>query len=149
MCSCPSPIEKWKLARASRATTLMAPAVALVTSCSMPQRGATASDIAQAQSLAPEGSLIYESYCAECHGLRGAGTGKQPAIMGDQSLMRYTTAFDLYEYVHGHMPKGRKAELSPKDYWAVVDFVVRANGEPVPESGLSSSNAARVRLHTD
>jgi cytochrome c5 len=103
--------------------------------CSVPQRGATAANFAQAQSGASEGSLIFQSYCAECHGSRDAGTLRYPALVGDQALARYGTALDLHGYVAGHMPQLGKAELAPNDYWALVVFLVLASDRHVPEGG--------------
>ena len=136
-------------ARTSRvALSLPSLMLLLASACSVPQRGATASNIGQAQSVAPDGSSTFQSYCAECHGSRGAGAGEHPEIVGDRALSNYGTALDLYHYVEAHMPKLGKAELAPEDYWTVVAFVVVANGKPVPEGGLSASNAGQVMLHS-
>ena len=117
--------------------------------CSVPQRGASASNMAMAQSTEADGSLIFQSYCAECHGPRGAGAGQQPAIVGDQTLLHFETALDLHQYVDAHMPKLGKAELAAADYWAVVGFIVLANGRQLPEGGLSASNADKVLIHAN
>lgn len=103
--------------------------------------------MAQAQSSAPEGSLVFESYCAECHGSRGSGTTEQPAIIGEATLARFANALELHQYLDAHMPKIGKSELSAPDYWAVLSFIVVANGGRLPDGGLNEANAGSVKLH--
>lgn len=90
---------------------------------------------------------MFESYCAECHGSRGAGTTQHPAIIGESALTRYGNALELHEYLEAHMPKVGKSELSAPDYWAVLSFIVVANGARLPDDGLNESNAGSVTLH--
>lgn len=113
----------------------------------MPQRGATAADLAQAQSATPDGWAVFESYCAECHGARGAGNSQHPAVVGDRALGDYPSARELHAYVEGHLPKLNRRGLGAADYWAVVSFIAVANGAPVPVEGVSESNAGVVKLH--
>jgi mono/diheme cytochrome c family protein len=53
----------------------------------------------------------------------------------------FRDAQDLNDFTSAHMPKSRAAVLKPDDYWAVVTFIVAAQGGPVPPGGINPSNA--------
>lgn len=53
----------------------------------------------------------------------------------------FRDAQDVYDFTSSHMPKSRAAELKPDDYWAVMTFVIAAQGGHVPPGGINPSNA--------
>jgi cytochrome c5 len=57
------------------------------------------------------------------------------------------SALDLHGYLVGHMPQVAQGQrLSSDDYWAVVTFMLLAHGADVPDEGIVSANAARVKI---
>lgn len=57
--------------------------------CSPVTLGATEANYARAQQLSEQGSAVYSTNCAACHGQRGAGTGNGPSVMGAGALPKY------------------------------------------------------------
>lgn len=60
----------------------------------------------------------------------------------------FRTAQDLYNFISQHMPERTetKTTLTADEYWAIVDFMLRAHGVPVPASGVTPANASSVEL---
>jgi mono/diheme cytochrome c family protein len=60
----------------------------------------------------------------------------------------FRTAQDLYGYVSKKMPQPEKqaGSLSVEQYWAIVDFMLRAHGVQVPPEGVTPGNASSVKL---
>ena len=107
------------------------------------------------KSEAPRGAQIYASECANCHGDRGEGAGRAPAVMGPGSLpltgagrSEFVTARDLFDYLESTMPlpKRRAGSLSDADYWAVTSYLLESNGIEIPRAGLGESNAKELRI---
>jgi mono/diheme cytochrome c family protein len=63
---------------------------------------------------------------------------------GMPSRQSFKTAQDVYEYVHLKMPAKRAGTLTTQDYWAVVNFMLVAQGLKVPDKGIDSGNAREV-----
>ncbi len=58
----------------------------------------------------------------------------------------FRNALDLYNFTTKHLPKSRAAELKDSDYWAVVTFVLAAQGASLPPRGIDASNAASIPI---
>jgi cytochrome c len=58
----------------------------------------------------------------------------------------FRNAQDLYTFTTTHLPKSRATALTPADYWAVVSFLLAAQGAPLPPAGLEPTNAATVMI---
>jgi len=56
----------------------------------------------------------------------------------------FRNAQDLYNFTARHVPKERAAELKEADYWAVVGFMLAAQGAPLPAAGIGPANAASI-----
>ncbi len=114
------------------------------------QRGATEANLVDGNNASPLGELIYKQRCASCHGERGQGKGKAPALLGDGVLAssehHFKNGQELFDFVADQMPKNAPGTLSMRDNWAVVSYLIGANGIAVPRGGLSESNAADVPL---
>jgi cytochrome c5 len=65
--------------------TFVAP-VSLAIACTSLPRGATAANLAKAQSGAPAGGAAFKQECAACHGERGESAGQAPSILGEGAL---------------------------------------------------------------
>lgn len=64
-------------------------AVALAAACASTQYGATAANLAKAQSGAPDGFALFQQECAGCHGARGESVNRAPRILGEGALPDY------------------------------------------------------------
>jgi len=58
----------------------------------------------------------------------------------------FRTAQDLYAFTSRHLPKTRAAELKDADYWAVVGFMLAAQGANLPTAGVTPANAASIPI---
>lgn len=66
---------------------------------------------------------------------------------GIPSRQPFKTAQDLYEFVRLKMPAKQAGSLSTEEYWAVVNFMLVAQGLKVPEKGVDSDNARQVVIN--
>ena len=53
---------------------------------------------------------------------------------------------DLYNFTSKHVPKERAAGLKDADYWAVVSYLLAAQGVSVPPRGIGPANAASIPI---
>ncbi|HEX7499468.1 MAG TPA: c-type cytochrome [Polyangia bacterium] len=58
----------------------------------------------------------------------------------------FRNAQDLYSFTSTRMPKGHAGELKPGDYWAVVSFLLAAQGASLPAGGLGPANASSIPI---
>jgi cytochrome c553 len=58
----------------------------------------------------------------------------------------FRNAQDLYSFTITHLPKTRAAELHESDYWAVVGYLLAAQGASLPSGGISRANAASMTI---
>jgi len=58
----------------------------------------------------------------------------------------FRTAQDLFQFVSTHMPKGHVADVKPADQWAVVSFMLAAQGTTLPAGGVGPANAGSIRI---
>jgi mono/diheme cytochrome c family protein len=65
---------------------------------------------------------------------------------GAASRDTFRNAQDLYSYVSTQMPKGHAGELKPADYWAVVNFLLAAQGANLPAGGVGPANASSLPI---
>jgi mono/diheme cytochrome c family protein len=60
----------------------------------------------------------------------------------------FRNAQDLYRYVSRNMPlpANKAGTLSAEQYWAIVNFMLQAQGVSVPTEGVTENNASAVKL---
>jgi mono/diheme cytochrome c family protein len=58
----------------------------------------------------------------------------------------FRNAQDLFDFVGTHMPKGRPGDLKPGDRWAVVGFMLAAQGASLPAGGVGPANASSIQI---
>lgn len=58
----------------------------------------------------------------------------------------FRNARDLYTFTTTHLPKSRASELKQADYWAVVTFLLSAQGASLPPGGVDAANAASIPI---
>jgi len=76
----------------------------------------------------------------------------QLRVPGAASRPTFVSAADLHAYLTQHMTelKGPSDEpLRDEDSWAVITFVLIANGSTVPEGDISAANASSVLIRPD
>jgi mono/diheme cytochrome c family protein len=111
--------------------------------------GGSGGGVETARAKVPDGAKLFDTKCADCHGTSGQGSFGTPGTMGAGTLAKYKTAKDLFDYVSVQMPlpKSAAGSLKPREYWAIVNFMVAAHGKDLPSGGLKADNAASVSLH--
>ena len=74
--------------------------------------------------------------------------GDATRVPGQSKRQPFRTAQDVYDYVSSRMPlpKSRAGTLKPEEYWAIVNYLLIANGGPVPAGGVTEANAKSVAL---
>lgn len=63
--------------------------VALALACGASHLGASEANLVQAKAAAAEGGEVFSAHCAGCHGERGEGTERGPAVIGAGALPTY------------------------------------------------------------
>lgn len=58
----------------------------------------------------------------------------------------FRTAQDLFDFTSTHMPKGHPGDLKPVDHWAVVSFLIAAQGAGLPAGGVGPANASSIQI---
>jgi hypothetical protein len=58
----------------------------------------------------------------------------------------FRNAQDLYNFTSTHMPKGRAGDLKPGQHWAVVSFMLAAQGASLPAGGIGPANASSIQI---
>ena len=58
----------------------------------------------------------------------------------------FRNAQDLFDFTSTHMPSGRVGALKPAEQWAVVGFMLAAQGAHLPAAGLGPANAGSIQI---
>jgi hypothetical protein len=58
----------------------------------------------------------------------------------------FRNAQDLFSFTSTHMPKEHAGELKQGDYWAVVSFLLAAQGATLPAGGIGPANARSIPI---
>jgi hypothetical protein len=58
----------------------------------------------------------------------------------------FRNAQDLYSYTSTHMPQSHAGELKQGDYWAVLNFLLAAQGASLPAGGIGPANASSMPI---
>jgi S-disulfanyl-L-cysteine oxidoreductase SoxD len=126
--------------RTTLATAMAGLCAMLTVGCaSVDSRGEKAESFS-AQAL--KGGTLYESNCANCHGVLGAGTHKGPRVVGlkdgalplqpraeaKKRLTQFRTMGDVARFVIKNMPGDEPGSLKEEDYFRILAFDLRANG---------------------
>jgi mono/diheme cytochrome c family protein len=95
--------------------------------------------------LDAKGDTLYQTYCATCHGMGGAGDGLVGRRMGAPPLISeraksYTDGYvySIIRYGRGLMPRYGDKVYDPMDRWAIVNHVRKLQGAapaPTPAGG--------------
>jgi mono/diheme cytochrome c family protein len=93
-----------------------------------------------------QGRAIYARRCAQCHGANGEGKMGPRLIGAEHTLSGYGTADLLYDYTRRVMPADRPGRMLEVEYWAVLAYLLEANGLLPAGTTLDRDNAAQVPL---
>ena len=58
----------------------------------------------------------------------------------------FRNAQDLFTFTSTHMPRMHAGELKQGDYWAVVNFLLAAQGASLPAGGVGPANASSMPI---
>lgn len=72
-----------------------------------------------------------------------------PPLIGENTLLRFRTVLELYDYVSVNMPYHAPGALAPEQNWALTAFLGREHGVDVGAQPLETRRAARLLLHPD
>ncbi len=98
--------------------------------------------------VAVRGDTLYNTYCATCHGVTGAGDGRVASrFVGVPSLLTdrargYTDGYlySIIRYGRGLMPKYGDKLPSPRDRWAIVNHLRALQGQPPAVATTGGTN---------
>lgn len=89
-----------------------------------------------------EGSALFGTHCAHCHGADGRGTEEAPPLVGiaegalpleprSEDAVRQTqfvTVSDIAAFASVNMPADAPGSLETEEYYAILAFALFANG---------------------
>ena len=109
-----------------------------------------------------EGKRVYAEQCASCHGQNGEGTpppypalvGREPADFSfDDDFKKPHTvgnywpyATTLYDYINRAMPLTAPGSLKPAQVYAVVAYLLAANGVIAENAIMDAKTLPAVRM---
>lgn len=104
-----------------------------------------------------DGEDLWVDACAACHGDFGEGAGAWPVIAGGEGTLTRARPLKtvgsywpylstVYDYVHRSMPFGNAQSLSVDDTYAIVAYILSANGLVEDDFELSDANFLEVAL---
>lgn len=108
------------------------------------------------QGLTDEFRAAYppeEKYCWEsgCHGANPYESGftlprKIPAVIGQDTLKKFSDAAQLNAYIRAVMPFWKPGSLTEEQSWRVTAYILRANNLWDDRTELNASNAMAVKI---
>jgi len=109
------------------------------------------------EGLANAGAILGSGALPEYPRSEGVGdpTVTDPQLIQIQAQSRpagaawrdpFRNAQDLYAFTTTHLPKSHATALKDADYWAVVSFILAAQGASLPQGGIGPANAASIPI---
>jgi cytochrome c553 len=109
------------------------------------------------EGLANAGAILGPGALPEYPRTSGVGdpTVTDPQLIQIQAQSRpagaawrdpFRNAQDLYTFTTTHLPKSHASGLKDGDYWAVVGFLLAAQGASLPQGGIGPANAASIPI---
>ncbi len=113
------------------------------------------------------GADVFRRQCQRCHGPYGEGRDaiyrglRAPELIGRTALplkprpyqrirrRDFRSAEDVFDFASAAMPADQPASLYATDYWAVLSFVLAANGAQADGQPLDGTSAANHLLHPE
>lgn len=93
-------------------------------------------------------------WTSKCHAANHPPDGFElphtvPALGGAGALRPFSTALDLYQYIHDNMPWHNPGSLTDEQYWQLSAFLLREQGITALALPLDEKSAANLRLHPE
>ncbi|GAC1417778.1 MAG: hypothetical protein NVSMB5_08740 [Candidatus Velthaea sp.] len=119
--------------------------------------GLTGAGLPPGKGSVAEGTTIWESKCASCHGVFGEGAGKFPVIAGGAGSLKADTpektvgsywpyAPTLFDYIKRAMPFYAPQSLTDHEVYALTAYVLNLN-DIVPKTAvLDASTLAAIKM---
>lgn len=109
------------------------------------------------QGSVDEGSQIYQSRCASCHGTFGEGMGRYPKLSGGMGSLTddrpektvgsyWPYATTLWDYIHRAMPFYAPQSLNDHQVYALVAYVLNLNNIVDADFVASQDSLAAVKM---
>ncbi len=113
------------------------------------------------------GAEVFRRQCQRCHGPYGEGRDniyrglRAPELIGSSALPLkprayqrirqgdFRTAEDVFDFASAAMPADQPASLSARKYWAVLSFVLAANGVQADGQQLDDASASTCAVHPE
>ncbi len=88
---------------------------------------------------------------SKCHSLNHPPDGfvlphYVPPVIGPDSLTRFKTTLDLYNYIRTTMPWHAPGTMLDREYWQVTAFLAREHHVDLGDSSLDEERAAKLPL---
>ena len=97
----------------------------------------------------PEDQNCWQAKChSSSHPIDGFALPRYvPPVAGEESLTRFNTSLDLYNFIRVAMPYHNPGSLVEQEYWQLTAFIVRLNGLDPMTAPLDEARAAKLVLH--
>ena len=122
----------------------------------------TGKNLPPGQGTAAEGKAVYAAKCASCHGDAGQGmppaypqlVGKDPADFSFDNDFKiahtignyWPYATTLYDYINRAMPLTAPGSLTPPEIYAVVAYLLAANGVIADSAVMNATTLPAVKM---
>lgn len=104
-----------------------------------------------------EGEVLYEKFCATCHGLFGEGEGRWPVLAGGKGTLKderptktvgsyWPYASTLYDYIRRAMPFTAPRSLSDEQVYHITAYVLYLNELVDEDFVLNQDNLATIEM---
>ena len=122
----------------------------------------TGKNLPPGQGTASDGKLVFAAKCASCHGDTGQGmppaypqlVGKEPTDFSFDNDFKITHtignywpyATTLYDYINRAMPLTAPGSLQPAEIYAVVAYLLAANGVIADSAVMNATSLPQVKM---
>ena len=104
-----------------------------------------------------QGEAVYAAKCVACHGEKGAGkpndqlVGGQGTLAGDKPAIKTVGSFwpyatTIFDYVRRAMPHNESKSLTNDEVYAVVAYILNANGIIADDDTLNAQTLPKVKM---
>jgi cytochrome c len=107
---------------------------------------------------AADGKTVFQTKCAVCHNDKGEGRpGQYPALVGGAGTINtpkpvktvgsyWPYATTIFDYARRAMPYDQPGSLKPDEYYAVVAWILNANGIIGENEEMNATTLPKVKM---